>query len=128
MSVIKSQISARSAEFRANAERMKALVDDLKQKVAAASVGGDKAARQLYLHAARLRDAREPCLKEASMAKLFASEMAEKVCSDAIQIHGGYGYVSDFPVERLWRDVRVTKIYEGANDIQRMVIGRDLQQ
>jgi butyryl-CoA dehydrogenase len=86
-----------------------------------------EAARQLYLHAARLRDARQPCLKEASMAKLFASEMAENVCSDAIQIHGGYGYVSDFPVERLWRDVRVTKIYEGANDIQRMVIGRELQ-
>ena len=85
-----------------------------------------EAARQLYLHAARLRDAGEPCIKEASMAKLFASEMAEKVCSDAIQIHGGYGYVADFPVERLWRDVRVTKIYEGANDIQRMVIGRVL--
>jgi alkylation response protein AidB-like acyl-CoA dehydrogenase len=85
-----------------------------------------EAARQLYLHAARLRDAGAPCLKEASMAKLFASEMAEKVCSDAIQIHGGYGYVEDFPVERLWRDVRVTKIYEGANDIQRMVIGREI--
>ena len=87
-----------------------------------------EAARQLYLHAARLRDEGEPCLKEASMAKLFASEMAEKVCSDAIQIHGGYGYVSDFPVERLWRDVRVTKIYEGANDIQRLVIGRSLEE
>jgi butyryl-CoA dehydrogenase len=87
-----------------------------------------EAARQLYLHAARLRDAGQPCLKEASMAKLFASEMAEKVCSDAIQIHGGYGYVTDFPVERFWRDVRVTKIYEGANDIQRMVIGRELHQ
>jgi hypothetical protein len=62
------------------------------------------------------------------MAKLFASEMAEKVCSDAIQIHGGYGYVSDFPVERMWRDVRVTKIYEGANDIQRLVIGRALEE
>jgi alkylation response protein AidB-like acyl-CoA dehydrogenase len=86
-----------------------------------------EAARQLYLHAARLRDSGKPCLKEASMAKLFASEMAEKVCSDAIQIHGGYGYVADFPVERLWRDVRVTKIYEGANDIQRMVIGRTLE-
>ena len=85
-----------------------------------------EAARQLYLHAARLRDAGRPCIKEASMAKLFASEMAEKVCSDAIQIHGGYGYVADFPVERLWRDVRVTKIYEGANDIQRLVIGRVL--
>jgi len=86
-----------------------------------------EAARQLYLHAAALRDAGKPCLKEASMAKLFASEMAEKVCSDAIQVHGGYGYVADFPVERLWRDVRVTKIYEGANDIQRMVIGRELE-
>lgn len=85
-----------------------------------------EAARQLYLHAAALRDAGRPCIKEASMAKLFASEAAEKVCSDAIQIHGGYGYVADFPVERYWRDVRVTKIYEGANDIQRMVIGRTL--
>ena len=85
-----------------------------------------EAARQLYLHAAGLRDAGLPCLKEASMAKLFASEMAEKVCSDAIQIHGGYGYVTDFPVERMWRDVRATKIYEGANDIQRLVIGRAL--
>jgi hypothetical protein len=85
-----------------------------------------EAARQLYLHAARLRDGRQPCIKEASMAKLFASEMAERVCSDAMQIHGGYGYVADFPVERLWRDVRVTQIYEGASDIQRMVIGREL--
>ena len=85
-----------------------------------------EAARRLYLHAARLRDAGEPCLKEASMAKLFASEMAEKVCSDAMQIHGGYGYVADFPVERIWRDVRVCKIYEGASDIQRLVIGRAL--
>jgi hypothetical protein len=87
-----------------------------------------EAARQLYLHAARLRDAGEPCIKEASMAKLFASEMAERVCSDAIQVHGGYGYVADFPVERLWRDVRVTQIYEGASDIQRLVIGRTLQE
>ena len=85
-----------------------------------------EAARQLYLHAARLRDAGQPCLKEASMAKLFASEMAETVCSDAMQIHGGYGYVTDFPVERIWRDVRVCKIYEGANDIQRLLIGRAL--
>jgi alkylation response protein AidB-like acyl-CoA dehydrogenase len=89
---------------------------------------GIEAARQLYLHAARLRDAGKPCIKEASMAKLFASEMAERVCSDAIQIHGGYGYVSDFPVERLWRDVRVTQIYEGASDIQRLVIGRTLEE
>ncbi|HZQ74326.1 MAG TPA: acyl-CoA dehydrogenase family protein [Burkholderiales bacterium] len=88
---------------------------------------GIEAARQLYLHAAALRDAGKPCIKEASMAKLFASEMAERVCSDAIQIHGGYGYVADFPVERYWRDVRVTQIYEGASDIQRMVIGRTLQ-
>ncbi|HEU0201922.1 MAG TPA: acyl-CoA dehydrogenase family protein [Burkholderiaceae bacterium] len=85
-----------------------------------------EAARQLVLHAAALRDAGEPCLKEASMAKLFASEMAERVCSDAIQIHGGYGYVADFPVERIWRDVRVCQIYEGASDIQRMLIGRTL--
>jgi len=89
---------------------------------------GIEAARQLYLHAASLRDAGKPCIKEASMAKLFASEMAERVCSDAIQIHGGYGYVADFPVERLWRDVRVTQIYEGASDIQRLVIGRTLQE
>jgi butyryl-CoA dehydrogenase len=87
---------------------------------------GVEAGRQLYLHAAQLRDAGRPCLKEASMAKLFASEMAERVCSDAIQIHGGYGYVAGFPVERIWRDVRVCQIYEGASDIQRMVIGRDL--
>ena len=83
-------------------------------------------ARQMVHHAAALRDAGRPCLKEASMAKLFASEMAEKVCSDAIQIHGGYGYVSDFPVERIYRDVRVCQIYEGASDIQRLVIGRSL--
>ncbi len=87
-----------------------------------------EAGRQLNLHAASLRDAGRPCIKEASMAKLFASEMAEQVCSDAIQIHGGYGYVADFPVERLWRDVRVTQIYEGASDIQRLVIGRALEE
>ena len=85
-----------------------------------------EAARQLVWHAASLRDAGEPCLKEASMAKLFASEMAERVCSDAIQIHGGSGYVSDFPVERIYRDVRVCQIYEGTSDIQRLVIGRAL--
>lgn len=84
------------------------------------------AARLMVWRAASLKDAGEPCLKEASMAKMFASEMAEKVCSDAIQIHGGYGYVSDFPVERIYRDVRVCQIYEGANDIQRLVIGRAL--
>jgi len=85
-----------------------------------------EAARQLVWHAASLKDAGRPCLKEASMAKLFASEMAESVCSDAIQVHGGYGYVSDFPVERIYRDVRVCQIYEGTSDIQRMVIGRAL--
>ena len=85
-----------------------------------------EAARQLVWHAASLRDAGQPCLKEASMAKLFASEMAERVCSDAIQIHGGYGYVADFPVERIYRDVRVCQIYEGTSDIQRLVIGRAL--
>ncbi|MFI4888132.1 MAG: acyl-CoA dehydrogenase family protein [Burkholderiales bacterium] len=83
-------------------------------------------ARQMVWHAAALRDAGEPCLKEASMAKLFASEMAERVCSDALQIHGGYGYVVDFPVERIYRDVRVCQIYEGTSDIQRLVIGRAL--
>src|SRR5213075_1969820 len=83
-----------------------------------------EAARQLTWHAAALRDAGRPCLKEAAMAKLFASEMAERVCSDAIQIHGAYGYVTDFPVERIYRDVRVCQIYEGTSDIQRMVIGR----
>ncbi|MCB1929107.1 MAG: acyl-CoA dehydrogenase family protein [Rhodocyclaceae bacterium] len=85
-----------------------------------------EAARQLVWHAASLKDAGQPCLKEASMAKLFASEIAERVCSDAIQIHGGYGYVSDFPVERIYRDVRVCQIYEGASDIQRLVIARAL--
>lgn len=85
-----------------------------------------EAARQLIFHAATLKDAGLPCLKEASMAKLFASTMAERVCSDAIQIHGGYGYVSDFPVERIYRDVRVSQIYEGASDIQRLVIAREV--
>ena len=85
-----------------------------------------EAARQLIFHAASLKDAGLPCLKEASMAKLFASTMAERVCSDAIQIHGGYGYVSDFPVERIYRDVRVSQIYEGASDIQRLVIAREV--
>ena len=85
-----------------------------------------EAARQLVLHAAQLKDAGLPCLKEAAMAKLFASEAAEKVCSDAIQIHGGYGYLNDFPVERIYRDVRVCQIYEGTSDIQRILIGRGL--
>jgi len=85
-----------------------------------------EAARLMYLNAARLRDQDQPCLTGACMAKLFASEMAEKVCSDAIQIHGGYGYVNDYPVERIYRDVRVCQIYEGTSDIQRMVISRDL--
>jgi butyryl-CoA dehydrogenase len=85
-----------------------------------------EAARQLIQHAASMKDAGKPCLKEAAMAKLFASEMAERVCSDAIQIHGGYGYVSDFPVERIYRDVRVCQIYEGTSDIQKILIGRAL--
>ncbi len=85
-----------------------------------------EAARQLTWNAARLRDAGEPCLIEAAMAKLYASEMAEEVCSDAIQVHGGYGYLQDFPVERIYRDVRVTKIYEGTSDIQKLIIGRDI--
>jgi butyryl-CoA dehydrogenase len=85
-----------------------------------------EAARQLTLHAAALKDAGRPCLQEASMAKLFASDAAERVCSDAIQIHGGYGYLNDFPVGKLWRDARVLSIYEGTNEIQRLVIGRAL--
>lgn len=85
-----------------------------------------EAARQLIHHAARLKDAGLPCLKEAAMGKLFASEMAERVCSEAIQIHGGYGYVSDFPVERIYRDVRVCQIYEGTSDVQKILIGRAL--
>jgi len=85
-----------------------------------------EAARHLIAHAAALKDAGRPCLKEAAMAKLFASEMAERVCSDAIQIHGGYGYVNDFPVERIYRDVRVCQIYEGTSDIQKILIGRAL--
>jgi butyryl-CoA dehydrogenase len=85
-----------------------------------------EAARQLTLHAAALKDEGRPCLKEASMAKLFASEAAERVCSDAIQVHGGYGYVADYPVEKLWRDARVLPIYEGTSEIQRLVIGRAL--
>ena len=84
------------------------------------------AARQLTLHAAALKDAGDPCLSEASMAKLFASEMAERVCSDAIQIHGGYGYLQDFPVERYYRDVRACQIYEGTSEVQKMVISRAL--
>ncbi|WP_234050996.1 MULTISPECIES: acyl-CoA dehydrogenase family protein [unclassified Xanthobacter] len=83
-------------------------------------------AHQMVLHAAALREAGRPCLTEASMAKLFASETAEQVCSAAIQIHGGYGYLADFPVERIYRDVRVCQIYEGTSDVQRIVIARSL--
>ena len=85
-----------------------------------------EAARQLIWHAAVLRDAGRPCLKEAAMAKLFASEAAEEVCSAAIQTLGGYGYVNDFPVERIWRDVRVCQIYEGTSDVQKIIISRQL--
>jgi butyryl-CoA dehydrogenase len=85
-----------------------------------------KAAELMVLDAARLRDAGLACLKEASMAKLFASEAAEAICNGAIQIHGGYGYLADFPVERIYRDVRVCKIYEGASEIQRLIISREL--
>ena len=85
-----------------------------------------EAARQLIWHAAAPKDAGQPCLKEAAMAKLFASEMAERVCSAAIQVHGGYGYVTDFPVERLYRDVRVCQIYEGTSEVQKILIGRAL--
>jgi butyryl-CoA dehydrogenase len=85
-----------------------------------------EAARQLIWHAASLKDAGRPCLKEAAMAKLYASEMAERVCSAAIQVFGGYGYVSDFPVERIYRDVRVCQIYEGTSEVQKILIGRAL--
>lgn len=85
-----------------------------------------EAARQLVFHAAQLKDAGMPCLAEASMAKLFASEMAEKVCSEAIHVHGGYGYLKDFPVERFYRDVKVCQIYEGTSEVQKMVIARGL--
>jgi alkylation response protein AidB-like acyl-CoA dehydrogenase len=83
-------------------------------------------ARQMVLHAASLKDAGRPCLTEAAMAKLYASEMAEEVCSAAIQIHGGYGYVTDYLAEKIWRDVRVCQIYEGTSDVQRLLIGRGL--
>ena len=85
-----------------------------------------EAARQLIWHAAALKDAGRPCLKEAAMAKLNASEMAERVCSSAIQVFGGYGYVSDFPVERIYRDVRVCQIYEGTSEVQKILISRAL--
>jgi butyryl-CoA dehydrogenase len=85
-----------------------------------------EAARQLIWHAASLRDAGRPCLKEAAMAKLFATEAAEQICSAAIQTLGGYGYVNDFPVERIWRDVRVCQIYEGTSDVQKIIIQRSL--
>ncbi|WP_062119979.1 acyl-CoA dehydrogenase family protein [Aureimonas sp. AU40] len=85
-----------------------------------------EAARQLVLHAASLRDAGQPCLTQASMAKLFASEMAERVCSAAIQVHGGYGYLADYPVERIYRDARICQIYEGTSEVQRLVIARQL--
>ncbi|MGH1576787.1 acyl-CoA dehydrogenase family protein [Planktotalea sp.] len=87
-----------------------------------------EAGRQMVLHAAALKEAGKPCLNEASMAKLFTSEMAEKVCSQAIQIHGGYGYLADYPVERIYRDVRICQIYEGTSEIQRLVIARNLDQ
>jgi alkylation response protein AidB-like acyl-CoA dehydrogenase len=85
------------------------------------------ATRLLVLHAARLRTAGKPCLSEASQAKLFASEMAEWVCSKAVQIHGGYGYLEDYPVERYYRDARITQIYEGSSEIQRLLIARELR-
>ena len=84
------------------------------------------AARLMVLQAAKMRTAGVPCLSEASQAKLFASEMAERVCSSAIQIHGGYGYLEDYPVERLFRDARITQIYEGSSEIQRLLIARQL--
>lgn len=86
------------------------------------------AARLLILHAARLRTAGQPCLSEASQAKLFATETGEWVCSKAIQIHGGYGYLEDYPVEQYYRDIRITQIYEGSSEIQRLLITRELDR
>ncbi|WP_013588004.1 acyl-CoA dehydrogenase family protein [Paraburkholderia phenoliruptrix] len=101
--------------------RLQAVAFDLADMAAQVEI-----AWQYCLHAARLRDAGIDCIKEASIAKLFASEMAEKVCSEAVQIHGGYGYLSDFPVERYLRDVRICKIYEGTSHIQKLIISRHL--
>ncbi|CAB3778426.1 Acyl-CoA dehydrogenase [Paraburkholderia caffeinitolerans] len=101
--------------------RLQAVAFDLADMAAQVDI-----AWQYCLHAARLRDAGIDCIKEASIAKLFASEMAEKVCSEAVQIHGGYGYLSDFPVERYLRDVRICKIYEGTSHIQKLIISRHL--
>ena len=94
------------------------MLADMQVKVASA--------RLMWLNAARCRDAGEAAVAEASQAKLYASEMAEWVCSKAIQVHGGYGYMADFPVERMYRDARLTQIYEGTSEIQRMVIARHL--
>ena len=94
------------------------MLADMQVKVASA--------RLMWLHAARCRDAGEPAVAEASQAKLYASEIAEWVCSKAIQVHGGYGYMADFPLERMYRDARLTQIYEGTSEIQRMVIARSL--
>jgi butyryl-CoA dehydrogenase len=85
-------------------------------------------ARQMYLHAATLKDLGRQCIKEASMAKLFASEMVEKVTSAAVQIHGGYGFLNDFPVEKFYRDMRVFKIYDGTSEVQKLLIARELQK
>ncbi|HUJ74656.1 MAG TPA: acyl-CoA dehydrogenase family protein, partial [bacterium] len=83
-------------------------------------------ARQMCLHAAELKQARAHCIKESSMSKLYASQMCERVCSAAIQIHGGYGFVKDYPVEKLYRDARVFQIYDGTNEVQKMLIAREL--
>ncbi len=83
-------------------------------------------ARQMYLYAASLKNSGARCVKEASMAKLFASQMSERVCSEAIQVHGGYGYISDYPVEKYYRDARVFQIYDGTNEVQKILIAREL--
>ena len=87
-----------------------------------------EAARQLYMHAAQLKDLCQPCAREAAMAKLFASEMAERVASEAIQIYGGAGFLNDHPVEKIYRDVRVYQIYEGTSEVQKIVISRSLDE
>lgn len=85
-----------------------------------------EAAQCLTLQAAAIKEAGQPCLKQACMAKLFASEAAERICSGAVQVLGGYGYTRDYPVEKIYRDVRVCQIYEGTSDVQKLIISRQL--
>ena len=133
VAIVRETIDMKTAEDRAasaSADRTQVQLQARTQEASAAqrnaSAAQQAAASAERETAAALRDAGQPCLKEAAMAKLFASEMAEKVCSDAIQVFGGYGYVSDFPVERIYRDVRVRQIYEGTSDVQKIIIQRGI--